>query len=65
MWIVVRMANTLLMANNMQTALETEGLLVKLQDVSDKTKRSKNTYEVLVLESELDSAREILIENGF
>ena len=46
----------------MQKALESEGILVKLRNVSSKTKRSSDTYEVLVLLSEADAAREILIE---
>ncbi len=64
MWIVVGMANSLSMAKSMQSVLEDEGVLVKIRDLSDSTKRKK-TLEVLVLESELDSAREILLENGF
>jgi uncharacterized membrane protein len=65
MWIVVGMANSLSMAKNMQSVLEDEGVLVKIRDLTDSTKRSRKTIEVLVLESELDSAREILLENGF
>jgi len=65
MWIVVGMANSLSMAKNMQSVLEEEGVLVKIRDLTDNTKRSRKTIEVLVLESELDSAREILLENGF
>ena len=65
MWIVVGMANNQQTANSMQKALESEGILVKLRNVSMKTKRSVNTFEILVLESESDSAREILLENGF
>lgn len=64
MWIVVGMANTQKMANTMQKALESEGILVKLRNVSSKTKCNGDTIEVLVLESEFDSAREILLENG-
>jgi len=65
MWIVVGMANSLPIANDMQSALEAEGLLVNVQDMSDGAKRSRKTIEILVLESELDSAREILRENGY
>ena len=65
MWIVVGMAGTLNMANDMQTVLEAEGLLVKIKDLSDGRKGRKGTYEVLVLESELEAAQEILCENGY
>ena len=62
MWIVIGMANTQELADNMQSTLETEGLLVKQRTLSPNTK--SNTIEVLVLESEADSAREILLEKG-
>lgn len=65
MWIVVGMASSQKMAQSMQRSLESEGILVKLRNVSSKTKRSSDTYEVLVLKSESDSAREILIEKGY
>jgi flavodoxin len=65
MWIVVGMASSQKMAQAMQKGLESEGILVKLRNVSSKTKRSSDTYEILVLESESDAAREILIEKGY
>ncbi len=65
MWIVVGMASSQKMAQTMQKGLESEGILVKIRNVSSKTKRSSDTYEILVLESESDAAREILIEKGF
>jgi hypothetical protein len=64
MWIVVGMASSKKVAIRMQKALESEGILVKLTNVSGKIKSSDDTYEVLVLQSESDSAREILLENG-
>jgi len=65
MWIVVGMASSQKMAQAMQKGLESEGILVKLRNISSKTKRSSDTYEILVLESESDAAREILIEKGY
>lgn len=65
MWIVVGMANSQKMAQAMQKGLQSEGILVKLRNISSKTKRSSDTYEILVLESESDAAREILIEKGY
>lgn len=64
MWIVVGMAGSPKMAQTMKKVLEDEGILVKIRNVSSKTKCSGDTYEVMVLESESDSAREILFEKG-
>ncbi len=64
MWIVVGMASSIKTAAKMQKTLESEGILVKLTNVTKKIKSSDDTYEILVLESESDSAREILLENG-
>lgn len=64
MWIVVGMAGNQQLADRMKSILEAEGILVKLRNVSVRAKTKGNTYEVLVLESESDSAREILLENG-
>ncbi len=65
MWIVVGMASSVKMAQAMQKNLESEGILVKIRNVSSKTKCGSDTYEVMVLESEAASAREILMEKGF
>lgn len=65
MWIVVGMAGSAKQAQAMQKNLESEGILVKIRNVSSKTKNSGDTYEVMVLESEAASAREILMEKGF
>jgi len=62
MWIVVAMPTDQILAAKMQQTLEVEGLLVKLKKVSGDS--ISTTYEVLVLESEADSAREILLDNG-
>ncbi|MGI5919563.1 MAG: hypothetical protein ACOX8N_07950 [Christensenellales bacterium] len=64
MWLVVGMASSKKAAQEMQQALEGEGILVKLRNVSSKSKDGRDTYEILVLESEASQAREILLENG-
>jgi hypothetical protein len=64
MWMVVGMAGSKKSALMMQKTLESEGVLVKLRNVSSKAKDGGDTYEVLVLESESAQAREILLENG-
>ena len=65
MWMVVGMAGSTKKAAQMQKALEEEGILVKVRNVSAKAKTNGDTIEVLVLQSEADAAREILVENGF
>jgi len=65
MWIVVGMAGSLKMAQIMQKLLESEGILVKIRNVSSKAKCGGDTYEVMTLESESKAAREILMENGY
>ena len=64
MWLVVGMASSKKTAQEMQKALEGEGILVKLRNVSSKAKDGRDTYEILVLESEAGQAREILFEKG-
>ena len=64
MWLVVGMASSKKAAQEMQKALEGEGILVKLRNVSSKAKDGRDTYEILVLESEASQAREVLLENG-
>ena len=64
MWLVVGMASSKKAAQEMQQALEGEGILVKLRNVSSKSKDGRDTYEILVLESEASQAREILLESG-
>lgn len=64
MWLVVGMACSKRAAQEMQTVLENEGILVKLRNVSSKAKDGRDTYEIMVLESEAGQAREILLENG-
>ena len=64
MWLVVGMAGSKKAAVMMQRALEAEGILVKLRNVSSRTKDGSDTYEIMVLESEATQAREILLEQG-
>lgn len=65
MWMVVGVANNQSMADRMQNALENEGVLVKIRNSSVRAKQQGNTFEIMVLESESDFAREVLLENGF
>lgn len=64
MWMVVGVANNQSMADRMQNALENEGVLVKIRSSSVRAKQH-STFEIMVLESESDFARDVLLENGF
>lgn len=65
MWVVVGMAGTKTAALAMEKELEAEGILVKLRNVTSKTRSRKDTYELLVLASEANAARDILVELGY
>ncbi len=65
MWVVVSLTSSKKTAHAMQRLLEAEGIMVKLCDVSPKARLSRDTYEIMVLASEGNTAREILIENGY
>lgn len=65
MWMVVGMASGKSMAGDMQDALQKEGMLVKLRPISERSNSAGGTYEIIVLESEADASREILLESGF
>ncbi len=64
MWMVVGMAGSAKKAAQIQKALEMQGILVKLRDVSAETRDGGDTIEVLVLKSEAGAARKIMVENG-
>lgn len=65
MWMVVAMANNQSMADSMQKVLEQEGVLVEVRNASVRAKQVSNAFEILVLESEADSSREILLDSGY
>ena len=65
MWMVVAVANNQSMADRMKKALETEGILVKVRNAGIRAKQNTSTLEIMVLESEAGSSREVLLENGF
>ncbi|HZK27841.1 MAG TPA: hypothetical protein VFD00_09945 [Thermoclostridium sp.] len=64
MWTVVYMAQNKEMAEKLESALEDEGLLVKVNPVSQKEKND-NYFEVSVPEGEVEEAHSIIIEKGF
>ena len=64
MWTVVYMAQNKEMAEKLESALEDEGLLVKVNPVSQKEKND-NYFELSVPEGEVEEAHSIIIEKGF
>ena len=64
MWIVVTLAKSKDAARKVQEILSAEGILVKLKPLYKNVNEEANYYEVLVLESEAEEAREILIDKG-
>lgn len=65
MWMVVGVAGNQSLADRMKSALEEEGILVKVRNASVRAKQQRSTFEILVLESEADLSREVLLEKGF
>jgi hypothetical protein len=64
MWIVVTLAKSKDAASKIKEILSAEGLLVKSKPLYKNVNDETNYYEVLVLESEAQEAREILTDNG-
>jgi len=60
MWTVIYIAPNRSIANNLKEALEGEGLLVKLKNVNVPCFGETGNIEVLVPESEVEEAHEIL-----
>ncbi|NLC67582.1 MAG: hypothetical protein GX754_02105 [Clostridiaceae bacterium] len=65
MWTVVYMAQSKEIAENLQELLAKEGILVKLRPVSKNEESTKDYFEVLVPEAEVEEAHSIIIEKGF
>lgn len=63
MWTVVYMAQDRKFVQQLQTMLEDSGLIVKVRPVSKDA--DDGCFEVLVPESEIEQAHEIIIEKGF
>lgn len=63
-WMIVQMARGLERAEQVCAALRKEGILVKAKAVYKNLPDAENYFEVHVLESEAEQAREILLENG-
>lgn len=64
MWTVVYLAKNKRMADKISSLMSQEGVLVKAQPVSKNTGDEDSYYEILVLESEVEEAHNILYELG-
>ena len=65
MWTVVYMAQSKEIAEDLQSLLTKEGILVKLRSVSKNQESSNDYFEILVPESEVEEAHSVIIEKGF
>lgn len=59
------MAQSKEIAENIQELLAKEGILVKLRPVSKNEESTKDYFEILVPEAEVEEAHSIIIEKGF
>lgn len=64
-WIVIHMARSQQEAQRLSQKLTDEGILVRLKPVYKNKNEQDNYYELLVLQSEVEAAREIFLEKGF
>ena len=64
MWTVVYLAQSSEVALKLEDKLRKEGILVKQRPVSG-SKDKDNYYEIIVPESEVEEAHNIIIEQGF
>jgi len=65
MWTVVYLAKNKKIADKISRMMTEEGVLVKLQSVSKNTGDEDSYFEILVLESEVEEAHNILYELGY
>jgi hypothetical protein len=65
MWTVVYLAKNKKLADKVGELMSREGVLVKLQPVSKNTGDEDSYFEILVLESEVEEAHNILYELGY
>jgi hypothetical protein len=65
MWTVIYLAKNKKLADKLSDLMSREGVLVKLQPVSKNTGDEDSYFEILVLESEVEEAHNILYELGY
>ncbi|MDP4132782.1 MAG: hypothetical protein Q8882_02075 [Bacillota bacterium] len=65
MWTVVYMAQNKEAAEALQKLLEASGVLVKVRPINKAPEGEANVYEILVPQSEVEEAHNIIIDGGF
>lgn len=65
MWTVVYLAKNKRIADKVSELMTNEGVLVRQQPVSKNTGDEDSYFEILVLESEVEEAHNILYELGY
>ncbi|MHB1315902.1 MAG: hypothetical protein ACYCX2_10530 [Christensenellales bacterium] len=65
MWITVTMAKSKEIADEIESLLSQEGLLVKTRRVYKNISDESNYYEIRVLKSEFEEAKKVLMERGY
>jgi len=61
MWVVIHMAKGLKQAEKLKSAIESEGIIVKILPVYKKKNDEENYYKITVLALEAEEAREIVM----
>ena len=61
MWVVIHMAKGLNQAEKLKSAIEGEGIIVKILPVYKKKSDEENYYKITVLALEAEEAREIVM----
>lgn len=65
MWMVVFVTQSAETAEKIKELIMAEGLLVKVRALNGSSEQKYGCYEILVTESELDEAHNIIINKGF
>lgn len=64
MLVVIHMVRGLTSAQRIESLLQSEGLFVRIRPVYKALNDEENYFEIKVLASELDEARDLLMEGG-
>ncbi|MGI5899638.1 MAG: hypothetical protein ACOX8S_06910 [Christensenellales bacterium] len=65
MWVVIHMAKGKQRCDAIEAALTKDGVLVKIKPAYRNVSESDNYFQICVLQSETEQARQVLVENGF
>lgn len=63
-WITIHVAHTTELADAARQLLEAEGFLVNVQPLAHNVAQGESCFEIMVLKSEANEARELLMERG-